>query len=135
MGGSATLYKDIKSLSKPTTCKCQCVSHLKTYREDDGYCVDTIRGMQYIYVLELYIKVNSVSHNIFFFIHFSTECSIIPFVSSSTALDTLEKIPSVFLPLQGQIIYPSKELFFGDGKDDLKKFNFLILLIFIFVQL
>lgn len=113
MGGSATLYKDIKSLSKPKNCKCQCVSHLKTYREDDGYCVDTIRGMQSLNVLECYIKV---SHNVFF----TTECSIIPFVSSSTALDTLEKIPSVFLPLQGQIIYPSKELFFGDGKNDLK---------------
>ncbi|XP_070496558.1 uncharacterized protein sha [Chironomus tepperi] len=91
LGGSATLYKEVKSLSKSSKCKCQCVSHLKTYREDDGYCVDTIR-----------------------------ECSIIPFVSSSTALDTLEKIPSVFLPLQGQIIYPSKELFFGDEYVDSK---------------
>ena len=51
------------------------------------------------------------------YFYFITECSIIPFVSSSTALDTLEKIPSVFLPLQGQIIYPSKELFLGDGKN------------------
>lgn len=107
MGGSATLYKEVKSLSKPTNCKCQCVNHLKTYREDDGYCVDTIRGMQ-----DVYIKVNSVSY-----LYFVTECSIIPFVSSITALDTLEKIPSVFLPLQGQIIYPSKELFFTDGKN------------------
>ncbi|CAG9799184.1 unnamed protein product [Chironomus riparius] len=88
LGGSATLYKEVKASTKPTKCKCQCVSHLKTYREDDGYCVDTIR-----------------------------ECSIIPFVSSITALDTLEKIPSVFLPLQGQIIYPSKELFLGDEVD------------------
>lgn len=43
------------------------------------------------------------------------ECSLVPFVSSNTALDTAEKIPSVFLPLQGQIIYPSKELHFADG--------------------
>lgn len=112
LGGSATLYKEVKSLSKPTNCKCQCVNHLKTYREDDGYCVDTIRGMQDIFLNAIYKKVNSVSY-----LYFVTECSIIPFVSSITALDTLEKIPSVFLPLQGQIIYPSKELFFTDGKN------------------
>lgn len=114
-GGSASLYIDPKSLPKSSTstCKCQCVNHLKTYREDDGYCVDTIRGMDIAFKMHLKIFFfNSMSH-IFYCI---TECSIIPFVSSNTALDTLEKIPSVFLPLQGQIIYPSKELFFAEGK-------------------
>lgn len=61
------------------TCKCKCLKHLSTYREDLGICVDSIR-----------------------------ECSLIPFVSGLTE----EKIPFVFLPLRGQIIFPSKELLF-----------------------
>lgn len=109
-GGSATLYHEPKS-SKSTSekCKCQCLNHLKTYREDEGLCVDTIRGKKIeLIILEIPIKlILSIS--------MSLECSLVPFVSSSTALDTSEKIPSVFLPLQGQIIYPSKELYFSDG--------------------
>jgi hypothetical protein len=53
----------------------------------------------------------------YFFHLMNLECTLVPFVSSNTALDTAEKIPSVFLPLQGQIIYPSKELHFSEGKN------------------
>ncbi|KAH8372910.1 hypothetical protein KR009_007886 [Drosophila setifemur] len=38
------------------------------------------------------------------------ECSLSPFVSGSSS----EKIPFVFLPLKGQIIYPSREISFAD---------------------
>ncbi|XP_037941203.1 uncharacterized protein LOC119674150 [Teleopsis dalmanni] len=38
------------------------------------------------------------------------ECSLSPFVSGSSS----EKIPFVFLPLRGQIIYPSREISFPD---------------------
>ncbi|XP_059225538.1 uncharacterized protein LOC106086659 [Stomoxys calcitrans] len=38
------------------------------------------------------------------------ECSLSPFVSGSSS----EKIPYVFLPLRGQIIYPSREIRFTD---------------------
>ncbi|XP_073844648.1 shavenoid [Musca autumnalis] len=38
------------------------------------------------------------------------ECSLSPFVSGSSS----EKIPYVFLPLRGQIIYPSREISFAD---------------------
>lgn len=41
---------------------------------------------------------------------------MIPFVSSRLATDTAERIPFVFLPLKGQIIFPSKELLFANGK-------------------
>lgn len=112
-GGSATLYhndeKSTKNGISSSKCKCQCLSHLKTYREDEGLCVDTIRGKEE----KNYFK-NLIN---FFFTSMRLECSLVPFISSSTALDTAEKIPSVFLPLQGQIIYPSKELFFADGKN------------------
>lgn len=67
-------------------CKCQCLNHLKTFREDTGICVNDLG-----------------------------ECSLIPFVSSSIATSTAERIPYVFLPLNGQIIYPSKELLFANG--------------------
>ncbi|KAG5675704.1 hypothetical protein PVAND_005586 [Polypedilum vanderplanki] len=70
---------------------------MKTYREDFGSCVDTIK-----------------------------ECSLIPFVSSLTALDTVERIPSVFLPLQGQIVYPNKELLFlNDNKCVIVSANYM----------
>ncbi|XP_055533572.1 uncharacterized protein LOC129723399 [Wyeomyia smithii] len=62
-----------------TECKCQCLSHLTTYREDLGICVDDVR-----------------------------ECTLAPFISGSTS----EKIPFVFLPHRGQIVYPSKEIGF-----------------------
>lgn len=76
--------------------------------------------------MKAFVLIQLEVENYYFFfgrtrklIHFSNlmnlECSLVPFVSSSTALDTAEKIPSVFLPLQGQIIYPSKELHFADG--------------------
>lgn len=68
-------------------CRCQCLSHIKTFREDSRICVNDIG-----------------------------ECSLIPFVSSSISIDTAERIPFVFLPLKGQIIYPSKELQFANGK-------------------
>lgn len=35
-----------------------------------------------------------------------TECSLASFVSGTT----VQKIPYVFLPLQGQIVYPSAEI-------------------------
>lgn len=35
-----------------------------------------------------------------------TECSLASFVSGTT----IQKIPYVFLPLQGQIVYPSAEI-------------------------
>ncbi|XP_055836730.1 uncharacterized protein LOC129905304 [Episyrphus balteatus] len=38
------------------------------------------------------------------------ECTLSPFVSGSSS----EKIPFVFLPLRGQIIYPSREISFSD---------------------
>ncbi|XP_060516715.1 uncharacterized protein LOC132696102 isoform X2 [Cylas formicarius] len=38
------------------------------------------------------------------------ECSLAPFVGGSTS----QQIPFVFLPLNGQIIHPSKEIFFKD---------------------
>ncbi|XP_037812218.1 uncharacterized protein LOC119603982 isoform X1 [Lucilia sericata] len=38
------------------------------------------------------------------------ECTLSPFVSGSSS----EKIPFVFLPLRGQIIYPSREISFAD---------------------
>ncbi|XP_062544650.1 uncharacterized protein LOC134211611 [Armigeres subalbatus] len=66
-----------------TECKCQCLPHLTTYREDLGICVDDVR-----------------------------ECTLAPFVSGST----LEKIPFVFLPHRGQIVYPSKEIGFPGVK-------------------
>uniref|UniRef100_T1GI41 Uncharacterized protein n=1 Tax=Megaselia scalaris TaxID=36166 RepID=T1GI41_MEGSC len=37
------------------------------------------------------------------------ECTLSPFVSGSSS----EKIPYVFLPLRGQIIYPSREINFA----------------------
>lgn len=44
-----------------------------------------------------------------YFIHsLISECPLSPFASGST----LEKIPYVFLPLHGQIIYPSREIKF-----------------------
>lgn len=73
-------------------CRCQCLNHIKTFREDTGICVNDIG-----------------------------ECSLIPFVSSSISTDTSEQIPFVFLPLKGQIIYPSKELLFANGKQVLYK--------------
>jgi hypothetical protein len=87
--GTAVKYrKGKKSKNDQMHCKCQCLSHLKTYREDTRICVNDIR-----------------------------ECSpLIPFASSSISKDTVERIPFVFLPLKGQIIYPSKELLFENGK-------------------
>lgn len=90
--GTAVKYRKGKtSKSDRTQCKCQCLSHLKTYREDTRICVNDIG-----------------------------ECSLIPFVSSSISTETAERIPFVFLPLKGQIIYPSKELLFANGKQVLE---------------
>lgn len=79
--------KSLNSKNDKKQCKCQCLPHLRTFREDTAICVNDIG-----------------------------ECSLIPFVSSSIATDTAERIPFVFLPLKGQIIYPSKELLFANGK-------------------
>lgn len=79
--------KHAKSSDQSQQCKCQCLSHIRTFREDMKICVNDIG-----------------------------ECSLIPFVSSSIAIDTAERIPFVFLPLKGQIIYPSKELQFTNGE-------------------
>lgn len=79
--------KSLSSRNEKKQCKCQCLPHLKTFREDTSICVNDIG-----------------------------ECSLIPFVSSNIATDTAERIPFVFLPLKGQIIYPSKELLFANGK-------------------
>jgi hypothetical protein len=38
-----------------------------------------------------------------------TECSLAPFVTGTSA----QKIPFVFLPLKGQIVYPSAEIHFS----------------------
>jgi hypothetical protein len=86
--GTAVKYRKSKNpKNEKAQCKCQCLNHLKTYREDTRICVNDIG-----------------------------ECSLIPFVSSSISTDTAERIPFVFLPLKGQIIYPSKELLFANGK-------------------
>ncbi|XP_055620386.1 uncharacterized protein LOC129764862 [Toxorhynchites rutilus septentrionalis] len=71
------------SLGSKVECKCQCLPHLTTYREDLGICVDDVR-----------------------------ECTLAPFISGSTT----EKIPFVFLPHRGQIVYPSKEIGFPGVK-------------------
>jgi hypothetical protein len=43
--GSAFTVRDIKGAPPPENeCKCQCDTRSKTYREDFGSCVDTIRG-------------------------------------------------------------------------------------------
>lgn len=85
---TAVKYRKAKnSRNEKKQCKCQCLSHVKTFREDTGICVNDIG-----------------------------ECSLIPFVSSSISTDSAERIPFVFLPLKGQIIYPSKELLFANGK-------------------
>lgn len=91
---TAVKYRKSKITRKDQKiCKCQCLNHLKTYREDTGICVNDIG-----------------------------ECSLIPFVSSSISTDTAERIPFVFLPLKGQIIYPSKELLFANGKQVMQHF-------------
>ncbi|XP_055608316.1 uncharacterized protein LOC129755719 [Uranotaenia lowii] len=81
-GQNAIIGSEISSVS-PIECKCQCLSHLTTYREDLGICVDDVR-----------------------------ECTLAPFMSGLT----LEKIPFVFLPHRGQIVYPSKEIGFPGVK-------------------
>ncbi|CRK95496.1 CLUMA_CG008965, isoform A [Clunio marinus] len=84
---TAVKYRRIKKSRKEVNqCRCQCLGHLQTYREDMGICVNDIG-----------------------------ECSLIPFVSSMISTDTAERIPFVFLPLNGQLIYPSKELLFEHG--------------------
>lgn len=88
-------------------CKCQCLGHLKTYREDFQICVDDIRGNQFSSMSQFLVLIEL---NFSFILN--SEYSLIPFVSNSAALETSEKIPFVFLPLRGQIIYPSKELLF-----------------------
>lgn len=40
---NAVLSTDMLS-DLETECKCQCLSHLATYREDLGICVDDVRG-------------------------------------------------------------------------------------------
>lgn len=35
---------DMSSQSNEHDCKCQCLPHIHTYREDQGICVDEIRG-------------------------------------------------------------------------------------------
>lgn len=84
---TAMKYRKAKNQRDNKFCKCQCLNHLKTYREDKGICVNDVG-----------------------------ECSLISFVSSKISTETAEQIPFVFLPLKGQIVYPSKELFFADGE-------------------
>ncbi|KAL9699084.1 hypothetical protein quinque_002525 [Culex quinquefasciatus] len=82
-GGDLFYAFDMLTAESETECKCQCLPHLATYREDLGICVDDVR-----------------------------ECTLAPFVSGSTS----EKIPFVFLPHRGQIVYPSKEIGFPGVK-------------------
>ncbi|XP_058830263.1 uncharacterized protein LOC131689293 [Topomyia yanbarensis] len=84
LSNEQNIIKEIDMASNlGTECKCQCLSHLTTYREDLGICVDDVR-----------------------------ECTLAPFISGSTS----EKIPFVFLPHRGQIVYPSKEIGFPGVK-------------------
>lgn len=86
--GTAVKYRKAKNpKTDQSQCRCQCLSHVKTYREDSRICVNDIG-----------------------------ECSLIPFVSSLISTETAERIPFVFLPLKYQLIYPSKELFFANGE-------------------
>lgn len=37
-------FLDMSSKSRIDDCKCQCLPHMNTYREDLGICVDDIHG-------------------------------------------------------------------------------------------
>jgi hypothetical protein len=48
LGGSVTSYYEKRSSKEASSnCKCQCLKHLQTFREDKGFCVDTIEGNCY----------------------------------------------------------------------------------------
>lgn len=57
--------------------------------------------------VEYACKSQCKCYNVIIISYLITECPVIlPFVSNTA----VEKIPSVFLPLSGQIIYPSREI-------------------------
>lgn len=52
------VFLDMSSKSRIDDCKCQCLPHMNTYREDLGICVDDIHGK--LFFCSLYIKPQEV---------------------------------------------------------------------------
>lgn len=50
----------MSSKSRIDDCKCQCLPHMNTYREDLGICVDDIHGKFFFFFFFLYIKRQEV---------------------------------------------------------------------------
>ena len=88
---SSSISSSSSPTSSPSVCACQCDPSWPVYREDRSVCVDSVHGTNLKY--KTVIKFNLVT---------IAECEMADFVTGSSS----EKIPFVFLPLTGQLVYP-----------------------------